>query len=108
MPGESKYGVHNDQQYTICSCECDRRLRICLQEVGTITSRAVGSLFFNVVGIKCFKTRPLRVSGFTVGRVADLMSPDAYDPGAKVHSFDEVLAGNVSVVGWLGSLFGGK
>ncbi|CAL1539250.1 unnamed protein product [Lymnaea stagnalis] len=107
-PGTSKFGIMNDEQYTICSCECDKKFRACLQAVGTFTSRAVGSLFFNVVGIHCIETKPISVAGFIVGRTAELFPPEPYDQESKVHTFSEVLAGNVTLTGWLGSLFGGK
>ncbi|XP_059144382.1 uncharacterized protein LOC131931556 isoform X2 [Physella acuta] len=108
LPGETKFGVHNDQQYTICSCACDKKFRKCLQKVGTFTSRAVGSLFFNVVGIHCIETRTISLAGFVLGKRATLYPPEPYNQEAKVHTFNEVLAGNVSVTSWLGSLFGGK
>lgn len=107
-PGTSKYGILNDEQYTICSCECDQKFRSCLQKVATFTSRAVGSLFFNVVGIHCIETKPSTEAGVVVGRTAELLPPEPYDQESKVHTFSEVLAGNVSVTGWLGSLFGGR
>ncbi|XP_055863257.1 phospholipase A2-like isoform X3 [Biomphalaria glabrata] len=106
LPGKSKYGILNDQQYTICSCDCDKRLRSCLQNVGTFTSRAVGVLFFNVVGTRCMAIQENTLAGFSLGRTAYLVSPKPFNEGRPAHSFSEVLAGNVSVTGWLGSLLG--
>uniref|UniRef100_A0A2C9K7U4 Phospholipase A2-like central domain-containing protein n=1 Tax=Biomphalaria glabrata TaxID=6526 RepID=A0A2C9K7U4_BIOGL len=106
LPGKSKYGILNDQQYTICSCDCDKRLRSCLQNVGTFTSKAVGVLFFNVVGTRCMAIQENTLAGFSLGRTAYLVSPKPFNEGRQAHSFSEVLAGNVSVTGWLGSLWG--
>ena len=36
-------------------CLCDVHFKSCLEGVGTMSSKAVGRLFFNVGGVSCFR-----------------------------------------------------
>ncbi|XP_036624043.1 protein PROCA1 [Trichosurus vulpecula] len=49
------YGHHNFRWHTISHCDCDTRLKQCLQQVNDAASRAVGQAFFNVIQVPCFE-----------------------------------------------------
>ncbi|XP_027717511.1 protein PROCA1 [Vombatus ursinus] len=49
------YGHHNFRWHTISHCDCDTRLKQCLQRVNDAASRAVGQAFFNVIQVPCFE-----------------------------------------------------
>ncbi|KAM6118582.1 LOW QUALITY PROTEIN: protein PROCA1 [Phoenicopterus ruber ruber] len=45
----------NLRWHTISHCDCDRRLKECLQQVNDTASRVVGQAFFNVIQVPCFE-----------------------------------------------------
>ncbi|XP_052545235.1 protein PROCA1 [Tympanuchus pallidicinctus] len=54
-PFTSRYGYRNLRWHTISHCDCDRRLKECLQQVNDTASRVVGQAFFNVIQVPCFE-----------------------------------------------------
>lgn len=38
-------------------CDCDARFRRCLNSIGSETADLIGSIFFNVVQVTCFKEK---------------------------------------------------
>ncbi|XP_057333093.1 phospholipase A2-like [Microplitis mediator] len=52
--GTYKYGLLNSGSTTILSCKCDEIFYDCLKEAKTITSQAVGILYFDILKRKCF------------------------------------------------------
>ncbi|XP_021271782.1 protein PROCA1 [Numida meleagris] len=54
-PFTSRYGYRNLRWHTISHCDCDRRLKECLQRVNDTASRVVGQAFFNVIQVPCFE-----------------------------------------------------
>ncbi|KAK7869727.1 hypothetical protein R5R35_011795 [Gryllus longicercus] len=67
-PGECRGGLCNNTPFTTSHCDCDARFRRCLQTVNTDTAHTLGTLFFNVGQVKCFKEQRL--------------CPDTEDPAA--------------------------
>ncbi|BFZ05383.1 hypothetical protein BsWGS_08422 [Bradybaena similaris] len=57
LAGESKYGVKNNEIYTISDCRCDARFYDCLARAGTITANSVGDMFFNFIRVKCLQVQ---------------------------------------------------
>ncbi|CAN8013419.1 unnamed protein product, partial [Ixodes persulcatus] len=51
---ETKHGVTNVMNYTMTNCQDDCKLYNCLQKVNRPTSNAVGRIFFDILGTKCF------------------------------------------------------
>ncbi|XP_077422728.1 uncharacterized protein proca1 [Vanacampus margaritifer] len=51
----SKYGYTNFKWHTICHCDCDEALKVCLRRVNDTSSRVMGQAFFNVIGAPCFR-----------------------------------------------------
>lgn len=56
--GTIKYGLENNTPYTISACDCDEKFRQCLLKGNSVTSDIVGNLYFNALGMKCFKKAP--------------------------------------------------
>ncbi|NXW85591.1 PA23 Phospholipase, partial [Alopecoenas beccarii] len=54
-PFTARYGYRNLRWHTISHCDCDRRLKECLQQVNDTASRVVGQAFFNVIQVPCFE-----------------------------------------------------
>ncbi|XP_020818851.1 protein PROCA1 isoform X1 [Phascolarctos cinereus] len=54
-PFTVNYGHHNFRWHTISHCDCDTRLKQCLQQVNDAASRAIGQVFFNVIQVPCFE-----------------------------------------------------
>ncbi|XP_040388464.1 protein PROCA1 [Cygnus olor] len=54
-PFTARYGYRNLRWHTISHCDCDRRLKECLQQVNDTASRVVGQAFFNVIRVPCFE-----------------------------------------------------
>ncbi|XP_061326127.1 protein PROCA1 [Pezoporus flaviventris] len=54
-PFTARYGYRNLRWHTISHCDCDRRLKECLQRVNDTASRVVGQAFFNVIQVPCFE-----------------------------------------------------
>ncbi|XP_009901707.2 protein PROCA1 [Dryobates pubescens] len=54
-PFTARYGYRNLRWHTISHCDCDRRLKDCLQRVNDTASRVVGQAFFNVIQVPCFE-----------------------------------------------------
>ncbi|XP_026271538.1 phospholipase A2 hemilipin-like [Frankliniella occidentalis] len=55
--GQCAQGLCNNAIYTKSHCDCDARFRRCLRSVGSETSNLIGSIFFNVVQVSCFKEK---------------------------------------------------
>ncbi|XP_077485099.1 phospholipase A2 imperatoxin-1-like [Amblyomma americanum] len=49
-----KHGIRNTKLYTMTACSDDMKLYNCLRNVGSSTSATIGTLYFNVLKIKCF------------------------------------------------------
>ncbi|NWV70331.1 PA23 Phospholipase, partial [Malurus elegans] len=54
-PFTVRYGYRNLRWHTISHCDCDHRLKECLQQVNDTVSRVVGQAFFNVIQVPCFE-----------------------------------------------------
>ncbi|XP_061868640.1 protein PROCA1 [Colius striatus] len=54
-PFTLRYGYRNLRWHTISHCDCDHRLKECLQQVNDTASRVVGQAFFNVIQVPCFE-----------------------------------------------------
>ncbi|NXU16146.1 PA23 Phospholipase, partial [Pardalotus punctatus] len=54
-PFTVRYGYRNLRWHTISHCDCDHRLKECLQRVNDTASRVVGQAFFNVIQVPCFE-----------------------------------------------------
>ncbi|XP_014731977.1 PREDICTED: protein PROCA1 [Sturnus vulgaris] len=54
-PFTARYGYRNLRWHTISHCDCDLRLKECLQRVNDTASRVVGQAFFNVIQVPCFE-----------------------------------------------------
>ncbi|XP_033924837.1 protein PROCA1 [Melopsittacus undulatus] len=54
-PFTVRYGYRNLRWHTISHCDCDRRLKECLQRVNDTASRVVGQAYFNVIQVPCFE-----------------------------------------------------
>ncbi|KAJ6657284.1 hypothetical protein lerEdw1_002651 [Lerista edwardsae] len=54
-PFTYKYGYRNFRWHTISHCDCDNRLKACLQAVNDAASRVVGQAFFNIIQVPCFE-----------------------------------------------------
>ncbi|XP_012278194.1 acidic phospholipase A2 PA4 [Orussus abietinus] len=50
-------GICNNSPFTRSHCECDTKLRTCLQNLNTQVANTLGALFFNVIQITCFEER---------------------------------------------------
>ncbi|KAF0303354.1 Phospholipase A2 [Amphibalanus amphitrite] len=48
-------GLHNPSPFTRCACECDQQLSQCLREVGSPVATAVGTMFDNILQVKCYR-----------------------------------------------------
>ncbi|KAK3915042.1 Acidic phospholipase A2 PA4, partial [Frankliniella fusca] len=55
--GQCAQGLCNNAIYTKSHCDCDARFRRCLRSVGSETANLIGSIFFNVVQVSCFKEK---------------------------------------------------
>ncbi|CAL4097806.1 unnamed protein product [Meganyctiphanes norvegica] len=55
LPGETKYGLHNDWLlFVVSNCDCDRRFLQCLNAADTILSKTIKFGYFNLINVKCF------------------------------------------------------
>jgi secretory phospholipase A2 len=57
----TKYNLFNYRFHTLSHCNCDEDFRDCLKSAGNSVANMVGSLYFNVVGTKCFLLKPEKV-----------------------------------------------
>ncbi|XP_037823297.1 LOW QUALITY PROTEIN: acidic phospholipase A2 PA4 [Lucilia sericata] len=55
--GECRRGLCNTGTFTRSHCDCDARLRRCLQSLNTETANTLGAIFYNVVQVTCFQER---------------------------------------------------
>ncbi|KAL9878863.1 acidic phospholipase A2 PA4 isoform X1 [Glossina fuscipes] len=55
--GECRRGLCNTGTFTRSHCDCDDRLKRCLQAVNTETANTLGAIFYNVVQVTCFQER---------------------------------------------------
>ncbi|XP_055913587.1 acidic phospholipase A2 PA4 [Eupeodes corollae] len=55
--GECRRGLCNTGSFTRSHCDCDARLRRCLQGLNTETANTLGAIFYNVVQVTCFQER---------------------------------------------------
>ncbi|XP_019844321.2 uncharacterized protein LOC105234072 isoform X1 [Bactrocera dorsalis] len=55
--GECRRGLCNTGTFTRSHCDCDARLRKCLQSLNTETANTLGAIFYNVVQVTCFQER---------------------------------------------------
>lgn len=55
--GQCLQGLCNNALYTKSHCDCDARFRRCLGAIGSETANLIGSIFFNVVQVSCFKEK---------------------------------------------------
>lgn len=53
--GQTKYNLTNNSYYTKLNCKCDERFYDCLKSSLMKTSRAVGHIYFNVLGTQCYR-----------------------------------------------------
>ncbi|CAG9559188.1 unnamed protein product [Danaus chrysippus] len=53
--GETRFNLTNDAYYTRLSCECDESFRQCLRNTTTRSAKAIGLMYFNVIGTQCFR-----------------------------------------------------
>ncbi|XP_036339583.1 uncharacterized protein LOC118748932 isoform X2 [Rhagoletis pomonella] len=53
--GECRRGLCNSGTFTRSHCDCDARLRKCLQSLNT--ANTLGAIFYNVVQVTCFQER---------------------------------------------------
>ncbi|XP_030759647.1 uncharacterized protein LOC115885038 [Sitophilus oryzae] len=56
--GVCRGGVCNDSPYTRSHCECDNKFKTCLQNLRSPVGNLIGEIFFNVIGMTCFKEVP--------------------------------------------------
>ncbi|XP_025163274.1 uncharacterized protein LOC105185668 isoform X3 [Harpegnathos saltator] len=56
-PHECLRGICNNSPFTRSHCDCDAKLRRCLQNVNTEVANTLGALFFNIIQVTCFKER---------------------------------------------------
>lgn len=56
-PGECIHGICNNSPYIRSHCDCDAKLRRCLQGLNTEVANALGAYYFNVIQIICFMER---------------------------------------------------
>ena len=54
----TKYNLFNYRFHTLSHCACDQAFKTCLKRQGNSVANEVGSIFFNVVGLKCFTLSP--------------------------------------------------
>ncbi|THD21515.1 Phospholipase A2 isozyme PA4 [Fasciola hepatica] len=50
-----KYGHYNTSPATLSLCECDDRFLECLENAGTYAANRVGTIYFNLFKIPCFR-----------------------------------------------------
>ncbi|KAM3964031.1 phospholipase A2-like [Aphomia sociella] len=53
--GETQHNLTNTAFYTRLSCQCDEDFRQCLHEANSSTSKQIGTVYFNVLGTKCYR-----------------------------------------------------
>ncbi|XP_011564355.3 phospholipase A2 isoform X1 [Plutella xylostella] len=53
--GEKKHNLTNTAYYTRLHCDCDERFQRCLHSANTTSAGQVGSVYFNVIGTKCYR-----------------------------------------------------
>ncbi|KAF7284694.1 hypothetical protein GWI33_021707 [Rhynchophorus ferrugineus] len=56
--GDCRGGICNNTPYTRSHCDCDEKFKKCLQDLKTPIANLIGEVFFNIVGIVCFKEQP--------------------------------------------------
>lgn len=55
IPANSeKYGLYNNQAYSVMSCDCERKFEKCLKNVGSTEAYGLGAKYFNINDV-CFK-----------------------------------------------------
>ncbi|XP_033475738.2 uncharacterized protein LOC117252739 [Epinephelus lanceolatus] len=53
----TKYGLFNNNFYTVSHCDCDQRFRECLLNANDTAASIVGYSFFNILQIPCFELK---------------------------------------------------
>lgn len=56
-PGQCRQGICNMSPFTRSHCDCDNAFRRCLHDVNSEVANTIGTLYFNVVQVTCFKDR---------------------------------------------------
>ncbi|XP_064620903.1 uncharacterized protein LOC135483791 [Lineus longissimus] len=65
IPARStKYGVRNNQIYTMSACSCDVKFRNCLKGNDDTTSSIIGTAFFTVLRTSCFENGEVKHNSF--------------------------------------------
>ncbi|XP_003741578.1 uncharacterized protein LOC100901631 [Galendromus occidentalis] len=73
LPGEyilanstsSEFNITNTEVYTMTRCDKDLELRKCLEKETSLAARITESIYFNILGAKCFqRTKPARCAQF--------------------------------------------